>query len=167
MAGLSRVDFPAAPKSEIAWARMSASVALTELLWALLWTGGPASLLRTGPNQQGWAVRPSVLASLRATMPDPIDLFGPGGDNQLSLFGVDEGRMAPPVRSYTPDPEDVRRRLHALLSVARDARSMPWAERDARMWQVVFPQMANWLPDDEANQLRIEFAQEMERLKAA
>jgi hypothetical protein len=32
---------------------------------------------------------------------------------------------------------------------------------------VPFPQMANWLPDDEANQLRFEFAQELERLKQA
>jgi hypothetical protein len=35
------------------------------------------------------------------------------------------------------------------------------------MWQTVFPQMADWLPDDEANQLRFEFMQEIERLKAA
>ena len=44
---------------------------------------------------------------------------------------------------------------------------MPWPERDVRMWQTVFPQMANWLPEEEANQLRFEFAQEIERLKAA
>jgi hypothetical protein len=44
---------------------------------------------------------------------------------------------------------------------------MPWDERKARMWQIVFPQMANWLPDDEADQLRFEFAQEIERLKLA
>jgi hypothetical protein len=31
----------------------------------------------------------------------------------------------------------------------------------------VFPQMANWLPEEEAAQLRFEFAQELERLKAA
>ncbi len=35
------------------------------------------------------------------------------------------------------------------------------------MWQTVFPQMANWLPDDEAGQLCFEFAREIERLKAA
>jgi hypothetical protein len=44
---------------------------------------------------------------------------------------------------------------------------MPWSERDARMWQTVFPNMAKWLPDDEADQLRFEFAQEMERLSKA
>jgi hypothetical protein len=33
------------------------------------------------------------------------------------------------------------------------------------MWQTVFPNMAKWLPNDEANQLRFDFAQEMERLR--
>jgi hypothetical protein len=44
---------------------------------------------------------------------------------------------------------------------------MPWSERDAQMWQTVFPNMAKWLPDDEAEQLRFEFAREMERLTEA
>ena len=44
---------------------------------------------------------------------------------------------------------------------------MPWSERDARMWQIVFPNMAKWLPDEEADQLRFEFAQEMRRLSEA
>lgn len=100
-------------------------------------------------------------------MAEPGDPFAPAGDDQLSLFGVGEGRMEPPARSFVPDPEDVRQRLNGLLALARAAKSMPWPERDARMWQTVFPQMANWLPDDEANQLRFEFSQEIERLKAA
>lgn len=101
-------------------------------------------------------------------MAEPIDLFGTSGDaDQLSLFGVGEGRMQAPVRRVTPDPDDVRQRLNTLLTLAREATAMPWPERDARMWQTVFPQMANWLPDDEANQLRFEFAQEIERLRAA
>ena len=33
------------------------------------------------------------------------------------------------------------------------------------MWQTVFPNMAKWLPEEEADQLRFEFAQEIERLK--
>jgi hypothetical protein len=43
----------------------------------------------------------------------------------------------------------------------------PRSERDAWMWQTVFTNMAKWLPDDEAKQLRFEFAQELERLKHA
>ena len=101
-------------------------------------------------------------------MVEPIDLFGAAGDpDQLSLFGAGERRMQPPVRRFAPDPEEVRQRLHSLLQLARQAKSMPWPERDVRMWQTVFPQMANWLPEEEANQLRFEFAQEIERLKAA
>ena len=102
-------------------------------------------------------------------MSEHRDLFGGSPhDQQGSLFGDAEGRIPDPPRpSHLPDPEDIRRRLHELLAKARGAERMPWDERKARMWQIVFPQMANWLPDDEANQLRFEFAQEIERLKLA
>lgn len=99
------------------------------------------------------------------------DLFGPvGGDApaQASLFGDAGDRIPnPPPPSYAPDPADVRRRLHVLLKTARTADRMPWDTREARMWQTIFPQMANWLPPEEADQLRVEFRQEIERLKLA
>jgi hypothetical protein len=66
-----------------------------------------------------------------------------------------------------PDPERIRLQLAALLETARKAATMPWPERDARMWQIAFPQMSNWLPPDEAAQLRFEFAREMQRLARA
>jgi hypothetical protein len=97
-------------------------------------------------------------------MAEQPDLFG-HAPAQGSLFGVGDDRLQPPVQRFLPDPEKVRRRLMALLEKARSAERMPWPERDARMWQTVFPNMANWLPADEAEQLRLEFAQEMERLK--
>lgn len=65
------------------------------------------------------------------------------------------------------DPEKIRLHLVTLLETARNAKKMPWPERDARMWQIVFPQMTNWLPPDEAAQLRLAFAQEMQRLDRA
>lgn len=99
-------------------------------------------------------------------MADQPDLFG-HGPAQGSLFGPGEDRLQPPVQSYLPDPEKVRRRLHALLEKARSAETMPWPERDARAWQIVFPNMAKWLPDDEADQLRLEFAREIDRLTRA
>jgi hypothetical protein len=96
-------------------------------------------------------------------MADDVDLFG-HGPAQGSLFGDGDNRLQAPIRRYVPDPEKVRQRLKALLEKARSAQKMPWTERDARMWQTVFPNMANWLPDEEATQLRLQFAQEMERL---
>jgi len=97
-------------------------------------------------------------------MTDETDLFG-HSPAQGSLFGSGDDRMQAPNKSAMPDPEDVRRRLKALIEKVRAAERMPWSERDARMWQTVFPNMAKWLPTEEADQLRFEFAQEMERLK--
>lgn len=90
------------------------------------------------------------------------------GDNQLSMFGDGEDRM-PHARQpdITPDPNRVRRRLHKVLETARAAPETPWPEKKQRVWSIVFPNMANWLPDDEADQLRFEFAQEIERLRNA
>lgn len=86
-------------------------------------------------------------------------------DGQISMFGEGEGRIPnPKMPDIVPDPERVRQKLRGLLETARRADRMPWEPRKARMWQTVFPQMANWLPDDERDQLRFEFAQEMERL---
>ena len=101
-------------------------------------------------------------------MTKPVDLSGPADRSaQLSLFGAGENRLKAPARRFTPDPETIRNRLIALLEKARQAETMPWSDRDARVWQTVFPQMANWLPEAEANQLRFDFAQELERLKIA
>ncbi len=91
------------------------------------------------------------------------DMFGNG---QFSMFGDSDKLIPHPEQPSTlPDPEKVRERLNALLQKARNAQSMPWPDKKARVWQIVFPNMANWLPEDEANQLRLEFAQELERLK--
>jgi hypothetical protein len=98
-------------------------------------------------------------------MENETDLFGQRAA-QGSLFGTGKDRMQAPVRSMTPDPETVRFRLRALVEKARGAQRMPWSERDARMWQIVFPNMAKWLPDEEADQLRFEFEREMRRLAA-
>ncbi|HEY1613799.1 MAG TPA: hypothetical protein VGF97_08930 [Rhizomicrobium sp.] len=65
------------------------------------------------------------------------------------------------------DPATIRLQLVAVLEKARQATTMPWPERDARMWQITFPQLTNWLPPDEAYQLRFEFDREMQRLARA
>ena len=99
-------------------------------------------------------------------MTDEKDLFG-NRPAQRNLFGPGEDRLQAPRENPAPDPETIRLRLNSLLEKARSAEKMPWSERDARMWQTVFPNMAKWLPEEEADQLRFEFAQEMERLKRA
>lgn len=83
-------------------------------------------------------------------------------DTQGSLFG--EGRMTPPRRSSTPDPDAIRRRLEQLLATLRTAQTMPLCERDVRMWAAVVPNMTKWLPSDEAKAIRVAFEQEVERL---
>ncbi len=99
-------------------------------------------------------------------MTDETDLFGKSSA-QASLFGVGEDRLQAPQQRSIPDPEAIRLRLKTLLEKAKSAEKMPWSERDARMWQTVFPNMAKWLPEEEADQLRFEFAQEMQRLNRA
>ena len=91
-------------------------------------------------------------------MPDEPDLFGP---SQLGL-GLEDTRPDPTM----VDADEVRRELVAILEMARAARDeAPWDRRTHRYHQVVFPQMANWLPQDEAEQLRFEFAKELERIE--
>jgi hypothetical protein len=102
-----------------------------------------------------------------ATSDDQIETdaqeFKPYGSDhrQLDMFG------SPPAQSYDPDPESVRAELLAILAKARAAPGVPWDSREASLYRVIFPQMANWLPADEAAQLRFEFANELARLEAA
>ena len=69
--------------------------------------------------------------------------------------------------TWYPDPDEIRAELHKILAEARAATSMPWDDHRASLYRVIFPQMTNALPEDEAAQLRFAFMAEMERLKAA
>ncbi len=97
------------------------------------------------------------------------DLFGHDDQPaQFSLFGEAPGRMPHVAETdFTPDPARVRQRLVAILETARAAPATPWPEKKQRVWQIMFPNMAKWLPDDERDQLCFEFAREIERLKLA
>ena len=64
------------------------------------------------------------------------------------------------------DPNEVRAEVLELLRIAREAREhAPWDERILRFYEMVFPQMTRWLPADEAEQLCLQFAEELERLE--
>ncbi|MEE4199575.1 hypothetical protein [Erythrobacter sp.] len=80
-------------------------------------------------------------------------------------MGFDLGDSVP-APSCEPDRDEVRRELQEVLAEARSAKDQcPWDERTLKYHKVVFPQMANWLPEDERDQLRFEFAQEVERIE--
>ena len=89
------------------------------------------------------------------------DLF----ESARNQLGFDLGD-APVERSYEPDRDEVRAELVEILEMAKAAADeAPWDERTFLYHKVVFPQMAQWLPDDERDQLCFEFAQEVERLE--
>lgn len=81
---------------------------------------------------------------------------------QPDLFGAE---AAPPA--YRPDPDKVRSRLYKILAEARAAKTLPWEPTTVSLYRTIFPQMTNWLPDEEAKQLRFEFETEIARLEAA
>jgi len=89
-----------------------------------------------------------------------LDLFQ--ADDQPELFAQD---AAPVV--YRADPDRIRRRLAGIIAEARAAQTMPWNAERLRLYEHLVPQMSMWLPEEEAAQLKFEFAQEVERLKAA
>jgi hypothetical protein len=70
-------------------------------------------------------------------------------------------------RDESVNPEEVRAELLEIMRIAREARDQaPWDRRTHRYHQVIFPQMASWLPEDEADQLCFEFSRELERIEA-
>jgi hypothetical protein len=80
---------------------------------------------------------------------------------QLDLFGPSLAQCC------DPDPESVRAELMEILARARAAPREPWPAKEASYWRTTFPQMANGLPAEEAQRLRLAFAAEMKRLAAA
>ncbi len=85
-------------------------------------------------------------------------------DSGPKQFGLDLGETTPPL-SFEPDPNEIRQELHKILEEACSAIDVsPWDERTFNYHKVVFPQMANWLPSEERDQLRFEFAQQIKRI---
>ncbi len=88
------------------------------------------------------------------------DLFETEAEPELFEPGA-----APPA--YRPDLDQVRARLNKILAEARAAEKLPWDQDRLLVYRTIFPQMAGWLPEEEAAQLTFEFQTEMARLKAA
>src|SRR5437763_1096903 len=90
--------------------------------------GGAAKMLRANT---------AAMANLHKSPPD--------------LFGASD------VPAYGPDPEKVRARLHKILAEAQAAQKLPWEPTTVSLYRTIFPQMTNWLPEDEGAQLRFQF----------
>jgi hypothetical protein len=88
-----------------------------------------------------------------------LDLFE--NDEQADLF---EDAPTPVFRA---DPDKVRQDLRKILAEVRAAQTMPWDAKGVLLYRTIFPQMTNWLPEEEAAQLRFEFETELARLEAA
>lgn len=83
------------------------------------------------------------------------------GQTQLGL-DLDH---SPAVRSYEPNPDEVRDDLQGILESARSVTAVAlWDRRTYLYNKTVFPQMSQWLPDDERKQLCFEFFKELERI---
>lgn len=84
------------------------------------------------------------------------------------LFATQSDLLGPPPKqSYAPSLATVRAEVNKVLEKARIAREMPWTAKEVAFWKTVFPQMTNWLPAEEAEQLRSAFMEEICRLEAA
>ena len=82
--------------------------------------------------------------------------------SQLQLFRPER---ADPPRRRPPDPNYIRKSLNRLLRLAREAEIMPWSEDEAESWEKLFPELAGWLPADEAEKMTAEFSVELARLR--
>lgn len=88
------------------------------------------------------------------------DLFG-HVPQQSELFAPPPA----PVRPYVPNtPDTIRAKMLRLLAELRAARTLPWSPETLHSYQVRFPNMAEWLPKEEGDQLLMEFRAEVERL---
>ena len=81
--------------------------------------------------------------------------------SQPDLFG------APAAPVYRPNLDKVRARLEKILAEARAAQSLPWEPTQLSLYRTIFPQMADFLPEDEGAQFRFSFEEELKRFEAA
>lgn len=96
--------------------------------------------------------------------PAQQDMFDPAGPAERKpihseKYGIIE---PPPPGGHTPDT--IRAKMLKLIAEARAAGATPWPLRQTRTHMVMFPYMAEWLPNEEGEQLLMEFMEEMRRL---
>lgn len=83
--------------------------------------------------------------------------------SQMDLFP-----RAQPAESPIPSVDLVRARFETMLAALRAAtKDLPFTERELAYWEVVTPQMANWLPPEEREAVCLEFSDHLSRLRKA
>lgn len=82
--------------------------------------------------------------------------------SQLPLFRPEPGDLS----QRRSDPAYIRKSLHRLLRLAREAQIMPWSEGETESWEKLFPELAASLPAEEGAALISEFTIELERLRS-
>jgi len=85
------------------------------------------------------------------------------------LFGdVPQPERPQPAEPRQPlTAEDVRTRMLELIAALQGAEAIPFAPAEYQRHVAMFPIMAQWLPQDEGEQLVLAFEAEVERLKKA
>ncbi|WP_310473838.1 hypothetical protein [Sandarakinorhabdus sp.] len=87
-------------------------------------------------------------------------------DTPKGQLGFDLGEATVP-KAYVPDIDDIRTELNAVLDSLRAASGTCALDaRLIRFHKTVFPQMANWLPEQERVSMRAAFAAEIGRVEA-
>ncbi len=76
--------------------------------------------------------------------------------------------QASTVEAPIPSVDTVRARFETMLAVLRAATNdLPFTQRELAYWEVVTPQMANWLPPGEREAVCLEFSGHVSRLRKA
>jgi hypothetical protein len=62
-----------------------------------------------------------------------------------------------PRKIQMPTADTVRPKLDAVLRQLKDGQASDWSKAEQRRWEVIFPQMCEWLPEGEREMKRAEF----------
>jgi hypothetical protein len=80
---------------------------------------------------------------------------------QPTLF---DAPAAAPER-LPPDLDFIRKHLHRVLRLVRNAESMPWGDAETEHWKGFFPQLTALLPPEEGHELLTAFETELARIR--
>lgn len=82
---------------------------------------------------------------------------------QQTLFDA----KTPQPERLPPDLDFIRKHLHRLLRVARNADVLPWGPAETESWEKFVPELTDLLPPEEGRELLAAFESELARLRGA